>query len=61
MRAGSSAWMIYTGCICLASFCSNSVAITTGIYIYIYHSKNRLVVSTAEWLPWFHGLLVTTP
>ena len=24
----------------------------------IYHSKYRLVVSTAEWLPWLHGLLV---
>ena len=31
--------------------CSGDFAFT------IYYCKNRLVVLTAEWLPWLHGLL----
>ena len=38
MRAGGSVWML--GCICLASFCSNSVVITITLKTYLFNCSN---------------------
>ena len=33
------------------------VGLFYGTTLHVCHCKNRLVVLTAEWLPWLHGLL----